>query len=257
MKKILGLFIIYLLLITPALSKDLRFAQVTDVRWQKDNTSLQKVVNDINKQKNIDFVIFTGDNIAKPTQENLDSFLNTAKKLKCPFYAVIGDKDVNKRKNLSKKQYAEYLHKHIARYKPKTPNYIFEKKGVVFIVPDGSKDVIPDTIGYYKDDVLEWIDANLDLYSTKPVIILQHFPIVPPAEKEAYYTYKADKYLDMLKKHNNVKAVIAGHFGVNNEQNIDGIEHISTAPAPCYRIIDFIDFDTPTSTLWAEIKVAE
>jgi hypothetical protein len=77
-------------------------------------------------------------------------------------------------------------------------NYVFEKQGIVFIVADGSKDVIPSTIGYYKDNVIEWVDATLDLYPNKNVVILQHFPIIPPSDRESYYTYKADVYLDML-----------------------------------------------------------
>ena len=240
-------------------AKDFRFVQVTDLRYSKniENKSLDNFIADINKQKDVEFVVFTGDNIEKPSKDNLSSFLKKAKKLKVPFYVVIGDKDVNKRKELSKKEYSLYVHKHVRAYKPKTPNYIFEKNGIVFMVADGAKDVIPSTIGYYKDDVLEWVDANLELYPQKPVIILQHFPLIPPAEKESYYTFKSDKYLEILSKHKNVKAIISGHFGVNKEQTVDGIAHVSTAPFPQYRIIDFIDYDTNNPTLWAEIKEAK
>ena len=58
----------------------------------------------------------------------------------------------------------------------------------------------------------------------------------------------------MLSKHKNVKAVISGHFGVNKEQIIDGVNHISTAPAPAYRIIDIIDYDTKTPIIWSEVR---
>ena len=157
---------------------------------------------------------------------------------------------------MSKKDYAKYVHKFARSHKPKTPNYIFEKKGVVFMVADGAKDVIPSRNGFYKDDVLEWMDANLTLYSSKPVIILQHFPVLPPSKRESYYTFKSDKYLDVISKHTNVKAVIAGHFGVNKEENLNGVLHISTAPAPSYRVIDIIDYDTNTPTIWAEVRSA-
>ncbi|MBR6127118.1 hypothetical protein IKQ21_05480, partial [bacterium] len=106
----------------------------------------------------------------------------------------------------------------------------------------------------YKDDVLEWLDAHLVLYSEKPVVILQHFPVVPPAKRETYYTFKSDKYLEVLSKHKNVKAVVAGHFGVNNEQTVNDVVHISTAPLPYYRIIDIIDYDNDNMTIWAEVK---
>ena len=61
------------------------------------------------------------------------------------------------------------------------------------------------------------------------------------------------KYLDVLKKHNNVKAVISGHFSVNKEETVDGIIHISTAPAPYYRVIDVLDSTSKNPSIWAEV----
>lgn len=256
MKKVAGFLLSVFLLSSQVCAKDLRFAQITDVRYLKgsDNSALEKVVNDINKQKDISFVVFTGDNIARPNPDDLKGFMSEIRKLKAPYYIVIGDKDVNKRKNLSKKQYLNLTHKYGRKFKQETPNYIFEKSGVIFIVADGSKDVVPLPSGYYRDNVLEWIDANLDLYSKKNIVILQHFPLIPPAQKEGYYTYKADEYLKILQAHNNVKAVIAGHFGVNKEDSVDGIMHISTAPLPNYRIIDIIDCETKNPSIWAQVK---
>lgn len=259
MKKIFGLFLALILLTPAAFSKDLRFVQVTDVKYDASakNDSLKSAINAINKEKDVKFVVFTGDNISRPTEKNMKAFLKEAKQLKTPFYVTIGDKDVNKRKDFGKKEFIKCIRRNVWGYKPKTPNYVFERDGVVFMVADGAKEVIPSTTGYYKDDVLEWLDANLDLYKDKPVVILQHFPIVPPSNKETYFTFKADQYLDLLSKHNNVKAVIAGHFGVNKEQDVNGITHVSTAPLPCYRVIDLIDYNSDNMTIWAEVKNAE
>ena len=256
MKKFLGLFLIYLIFSASCQAKDLRFVQVTDTRFSKnsENQILEKVVKDINKQHDVQFVIFTGDNINKPDKNDLIAFLDEAKKLNCPFYIVIGDHDVNKHKNLSKIEYIKTVKKHVRKYEPKSPNYTFEKDGVVFITADGSKDVIPGTTGYYKEDVLKWLDSEMSLYPDKNVIIFQHFPIVPPAEKETYYTFKPESYMKILANHRNVKAVIAGHFGVNKEETVNGVTHISTAPAPYYRIIDILDCETSNPTIWAQLK---
>ena len=180
MRKILGVLFVLLFSASIVCAKDLRFIQVSEAKYcvHNDYNQLDKIIKDINKQKNIDFVIFTGDNIERPTQENLLAFTSAVKKIKAPCYVVIGDKDVNKHKDLSKKQYAKFLKRHLRNYKHSTPNYIFEKQGMVFMVVDGANDVIPSSNGFYKDDVLEWVDANLDLYAKKPVIIFQHFPLV-------------------------------------------------------------------------------
>ena len=254
-QKFFSLLFVSLLFCTTALAKDLRFVQITDVRYSKQNNSetLKKVVADVNKQKDVDFVVFTGDNIDRPDIQNLKDFISVAKKLNKPYYVLIGDKDVNKHKDLSKKDYQKILKKKVGACKTKDVNYTFEKEGVVFFVVDGAKDVIPSTNGYFKDDVVEWVDANLDLYPNKNVVILQHFPLIPPEENENYVTFKPQKYLEILQKHNNVKAIVSGHFGVNKEQTVDGITHISTAPAPCYRIIDILDCTSKNPSIWAEV----
>ncbi len=255
MKKFLSLFIIYLLISTSVFARDLRFIQITDVRYKEgENQTISKVIKDVNKVKNVEFVVFTGDILDKPQQENLEAFLAHAKKLKKPFYIVIGDKDVNKHKKLGKKEFAKIVKKKVRGYKHNTNNFVFEKGGVVFLAVDGTKDVIPSTNGYYKDNVLEWVDANLDLYAKKNVVILQHFPIIPPENNENYYTFKPENYLKIINEHKNVKAVISGHFGVNKEITQNGVIHISTAPAPNYRIIDIIDCTSDNPTFWAEIK---
>ena len=258
MKKLLCLLTVLIFSFVPCCAKDLRFVQISDVRFSAgSNNALSSVIRDVNKLKDVDFVVFTGDNIENPSTENLLAFLNSAKKLKYPYYIVLGDKDVNKHKNLSKKQYAKLLKKHIRCYKPETTNYVFAKKGVVFFVLDGTKDVIPSTNGYYKDDVLEWFDANLDLYPNKNIFIFQHFPVVQPTNNENYMTFKPEGYLAILEKHKNIKAIFSGHYGVNDEKNVDGVVHITTAPIPQYRIIDIIDVDTKNPTVWAEVKTAE
>lgn len=256
MKRILTLFFTFLFFMSVAQAKDMRFVQVSDARFSgaSDNTVFKKAVEDINKQKDVEFVVFTGDNIAKPSAELLESFLDEAKKLKCPFYIVLGDKEVNKLKHLSKAEYIQTIRKNVRKYKPEKPNYVFEKDGIIFAVVDGSKEVIPSTNGYYKEDVLVWLNRELAAHSKNHVIIFQHFPIIPPAEKESYYTFKPEDYMTVLAVHKNVRAVISGHFGVNSEKNVDNVMHITTAGLPYYRIIDLMDYDTPNPTIWAQLK---
>ena len=259
MKKLVCLLVFCICFVSEVFAQDIRFVQVTDVRYTKknDNQVLSKTINDINRLKDVDFVVFTGDNIQKANVNDLNGFLNEAKKLKKPFYLVIGDKDVNKHKDLSKKQYAKIAKRNIAITKDGYINYSFEKNGMVFIVVDGAKDVIPSSNGYYKDDTVEWLSSKIDKYKNKNIIILQHFPLIPPGHNENYYTFKPEKYLEVLQNNNNVKAVVSGHFGVSKQIEADGIMHISTAPAPNYRIIDIMDCTSPNPTIWAEIRNAE
>ena len=108
MKKFLSICFLFLMSAMVAQANDMRFVQVSDVRYnaKEDDGTFTKTIQDINKQKDVKFVVFTGDNINKPDKDDLTAFLNEAKKLNCPFYMVIGDKDVNKHKEMSKKQRA-------------------------------------------------------------------------------------------------------------------------------------------------------
>ena len=256
MRKLFCLLIVFVFSALNVFARDLRFVQITDVRYSEENNKevLTKIIEDVNNQKDIDFIVFTGDSLNQPNPEILADFVKQIKKFKKPIYVVIGDKDVNKHKGLSKKEFMAYLKKKLPNYRKTDMNYTFEKGGMLFFVVDGAKDVLPSTTGYYKADVMEWLDATLDLNSKKNVIIFQHFPIVPPENRENYVTFKGDSYVDMLSKHKKVKAVIAGHFGVNKEVTVNGIVHISTAPAPYYRIIDIFDCTSDNPQIWAQIK---
>ena len=260
MKKFLSLLITFLIVSTASVfASDMRFIQVSDLMFSASDensvNSFKNLVVDINKQKKVSFVVFTGNNISKPDKKNLEGFLDNAKKLNVPYYVVLGNKDVNKQKDLSKIEYMKIVQKeNRAHKKIESSNYVFEKNDLIFIVVDGSKEVIPSPIGYYKADTLKWLDEQLNLYKDKNVVILQHFPIVPPAKKEGRYTFKADEYLKLLSGHKNVKAVVAGHFDVNNEQNVHGILHIATEDAPSYRIIDILDYNTSNPTFWSTCR---
>ena len=256
MKKIFGLLVVFLLTLSTAFSADMRFIQVDGVFYNPEKKQeFEVLIEKINNEKNVEFIVFTGNNISKPDKRYLEDFLSVAKNLKRPYYVVLGQKDVNKQKNLGKSEYTKILAKKAKTHKRITsPNYVFQKKGIVFIVADGSKEVIPSSMGYYRDNVILWLDEQLDIYHDKNVVILQHYPIVPPAKKEARYTYKAEDYLKLLTEHKNVKAVFAGHFGVNNEQTVNNILHVSTDNAPTYRIVDILEYDTENPTFWSIIR---
>ena len=224
--------------------------------YSKKNTkNFENIINKINSEKNVEFVIFTGNNISTPNKNELKIFLKKANKLNTPYYIVLGQKDVNLKKHLGKKEYMKTVRKNNrTHFFIKSPNYIFNKKDIIFIVADGSKEVIPTSIGYYKEDVILWLDENLEKYENKNVIIIQHYPIIPPIQKETHYTYKADEYLKLLSEYKNVKAVIAGHFNTNSEKLVNGVLHITTQNAPKYRIIDILDYETKSPTFWSTIK---
>ncbi len=259
MNKILGLCIALLISFNTAFCADMSFVQVDTLCLSaKDEQSIlkmQNIIEKINNQKNIEFVVFTGDNIESPKKENLECFIKNAKKLKKPYYVVLGSKDISKQKHLGKKEYINFL-KQKSKYHKKIlgPNFVVEKKDIAFICLDGSKDVITTPMGYYREATLDWLENQLSYYSDKNIVIFQHFPLIAPSRKETRYTIKPEAYLDLLKQYGNVKAIFAGNFNVNSEKEVEGVLHVTTADAPQYRVVDMMDYETEKPTFWSVIK---
>ena len=126
------------------------------------------------------------------------------------------------------------------------PNYVFEKNGYVFIAMDGSKQYFKSSNGYYNKEELLWLEKTLEKNKNKNVIILQHFPLLESTSKWLE-TAKMEDYNELLAKYKNVKVIISGHYGKNQEVKKDGIYHIVTesySENGAYKIIEIdLDYD--------------
>lgn len=234
-------FLFFVLFLTQSVSaKDIKFIQITDSHFstvgedysqrevENSKQILEKTIADINSIPQVDFVVFTGDNIDKANEIELKKFLTIANKLNVPYYIVIGNHEVFKSQNLNKKEYMKIVSKYSKNCREKNANYVFEKKGLVFLVVDGAKEIIPGPAGYYKKDTLKWFDKTLTKYKNDKVVVFQHFPIVEPYYNKTHTTYNIKDYEAVLKNHSNVIAIFSGHYHANGEKMVDGIYHVST-----------------------------
>lgn len=267
-------FILFVtLLVQSAYASEIKFIQVTDSHFSanagdysqrdvgKSESVLRKTIEDINYVPNVDFVVFTGDNIDQANSTDLIKFLKIANKLKYPYYVVIGNHEVFKSQDMEKKEYMRLVCKYSKNCRHRSPNYVFEKKGIVFLVVDGAKEVIPGPAGYYKKDTLKWLDKQLTKYKNSNVVILQHFPIVAPYYNRTHTTYNAGDYENVLKKHSNVIAIFSGHYHANGETKKDGIYHVSTPSllvgSHDYKIIEISAKSKNDCQIYTQLRHAE
>lgn len=265
-----GFLLTFMLTVSEVLAENIKFVQVTDAHLAVDSEFSQKVlqsaVDDINSQTDISFVVFTGDNINNPKEDNLREFVKIVSKLKVPYYVVLGNHDVYKSGGLSKVRYFEILREINLLYPQRKPNYMFKKNGFVFLVVDGAKEVIPGSAGYYRKDTLDWVEKQLAKNKDKNAVIFQHFPIEYPegvdGRLRSYKTYKVEDYQALLERYDNVLAVISGHFHVNSENMKNGVYHISSPSIltfpNAYKVIDIVttkEFSPIIYTQLREFKV--
>ena len=86
-------------------SSDLKFVQLSDVHFSDAgvNTTfkmtgespklLEDAVNQINEIPDVNFVMFTGDQVNVPYEKELQAFLKYAEKIKAPWYITFGNHD--------------------------------------------------------------------------------------------------------------------------------------------------------------------
>ena len=151
MKKVILTFLSVLLMQSCAFALDsaIKFIQVTDVHYEANNPYkvkvLQETVKDINRLKNVSFVVFTGDNLNNPNPTDLVGFIKAINKLNVPYYLVLGDHDVFKSKNLSKDQYSEIVTNHNFFWLRRKWNYSFSMnlKSIVAVIHERMFALIP------------------------------------------------------------------------------------------------------------------
>ena len=247
MKKVFRILILLgLFLNISVLAREVKLIHITDIDLNKKNAyKLQRTIKEINMYKDIDFVVFGGNNISKADVENLNTFLYLVKKTKKKSYILLGNNDVLSSSGVDKKFYMKKVARAEFRHSDK-PNYVFKKNGYVFIAMDGAKQYFKSTNGYYNKEELLWLDKTLEKYKDENVVILQHFPLLESASKWEE-TAKIEDYKEVLAKYNNVKVIISGHYGKNQEVRRDGIYHIVTesySENGAYKIIEIdLDYD--------------
>ncbi len=226
--KILCICFLFAIFNLQAMAKEVKFVHITDINLKEENAyKLQRTIKEINSMKDIDFVVFGGNNIAKTNINNLNYFIYLLKTSKKPSYVLLGSNDVSTSTGIDKEYYLKRVR--LARFfrHSKEPNYVFKKNGYVFVAMDGSKQYFQQSNGCYTKTELRFLDEILTKYKNQNVIILQHFPITL-TNSSWLQTANVDEYWKVLLKHKNVKAIVSGHYGTNQEENINGIYNIIT-----------------------------
>lgn len=251
--KIFGIFIVLLTFCVVwvqgccANSTNLRFAQISDAHYSttESDTSyklltksallLDDAINQVNNTPNIDFVMFTGDMINRPKENELLSFIKHANLLSMPWYVVFGNHDISHSGTLNKKRYFDILNGHSTSFCFNTPYYSFSpKKGYKVIGLDTIIDYKLTSQGEVSEEQLNWLKKELDDSKGDVVLIFTHVPIIEPFPSENHRLKNGYELKLLLKKYDNPIIICSGHYHAAKIFQEDNILYINTPSLVSY-----------------------
>lgn len=222
-------------------TSSLKFAQLSDVHYYTgtNNTTFKMIgespallddaIEQINETPNVSFVMFTGDQIDKAFEKELNAFLPHADKLNMPWYFTFGNHDTLMGGYLTPEVYMNYVKKH-------NSNFIFNKPYYSFVPQKGYKVIVLDPIirtrltanGEIDDEQLQWLDNQMQATPKNiTVLIFIHVPIIEPYNSPSHRLLNADKVEEILQKNKNPIAVFQGHYHGAKITQKDNILYVS------------------------------
>lgn len=252
MKKIINLILIILLISNSfCIASTLKFVQMSDVHYcyRKDHTSPQtnafkllslskEIFNDavlqVNSIKGVDFVAITGDLVDKPQMSWIQEVVSKLNTLKYPWYLTFGNHD----EGLSlenKTLYLDYLKNHSKSCFLGQSYYAFTpQKGYRAIFLDSPITGEITSAGYIEPEQMEWFKTELDTHKSDTILVFMHHPLKEPFASSSHRIRNAQEVYDVLNSHNQVIAVLTGHYHAMRIQPEGHILHVSTPALVTY-----------------------
>ena len=228
-------------------STGLRFIQLSDVHFLENGSNttfkmigesprlLDDAVEQINEQKNLDFVMITGDLIDKSFEKELTAVLPHIEKINYPWYFAFGNHDRCVGGYLTTEVYMDMLKKVNPDYKFKNPYYAFTpKKGYKVIVLD---DIITDEItsqGYIDKTQKEWLKKELDKSKKDTVLIFMHVPLIEPFASPNHRLRNASQIIALIEGYKNPIGVFQGHYHAAKVVQHNNVLYVNTPALVSY-----------------------
>lgn len=217
----------------------LKFIHVTDSHMDLSDMSsieaLELMVTHINTNyKDLDFVLFGGDNYNNNVAGNKDAlmFKLIISKLNSPFYIVRGNKEASpssKQKQIFSKDFDSIFLQNKALYKSAN-DWMVKVKGYQILGLDSS--VEHQNNGLYREETLAF--AQKALKSQKPTIILNHHPYTnywkgtEKTDLDKYILGNTKETQERLFKYPNLILTLSGHKHIDSVIKINKTKVITT-----------------------------
>lgn len=225
----------------------LRFIQLSDVHFLENGSNttfkmigesprlLDDAIDQINEQKDIDFVMITGDLIDKPFEKELKAALTHVQKLNSPWYFTFGNHDRCVGGYLNTKLYIKMLQEANENFRFDNPYYSFvPKKGYRVIVLD---DIITTEItsqGYIDEKQLKWLKKELDKSQKDTVLLFMHVPLIEPFASPNHRLKNSSRVINLIESYKNPIGVFQGHYHATRVVQHDNVLYVNTPALVSY-----------------------
>lgn len=219
----------------------LKFVQITDNHFLANGTNttfkmtaespalLDDAIEQVNFIPNLDFVMFTGDLIDKPYENELNAVLPHLSKINSPWYFAFGNHDVCVGGHLTKNLYLKIL-------RDNNKNFIFEKPYYSFVPKSGFKVIVLDSTidkelssqGFIYPEQLKWLDEELKKSQKDIVLIFMHVPILEPFPSANHRMTNANEVRTVIEKYKNPMGVFMGHYHAAKITQKDNILYVNS-----------------------------
>lgn len=228
-------------------SAALRFIQISDIHFLENGSNttfkmigesprlLDDAVNQINEQKDIDFVMITGDLIDKPFEKELKAVLPHIQNINYPWYFAFGNHDRCVGGYLDTNLYLKML-------RDANPDFTFDKAYYSFVPKKGYRVIVLDNIitteitsqGYIDEKQLKWLKKELDKSKNDTALIFMHVPLIEPFASPNHRLKNASQVMGLIESYKNPIGVFQGHYHATRVVQHDNVLYINTPALVSY-----------------------
>ncbi len=216
---------------------DTHITNRTDTSYKALGSSkelLADAIEQINQIKGLDFVLFTGDLVDFPTEENFYNYYKLLTKLQYPSLNTFGNHDLYTGE-MDKSQILETVKKY-------NPNYIFNDTYFAFspktdyriIILDANIENERTSNGQLSEEQLRFLDNELSQNQDKVVVIAMHHASLEPFIAKEHSLLNANEFNEILLKYKNPIIVLSGHYHAAKIRHFGNLVFVSTPSMVTY-----------------------
>ena len=214
---------------------------------------LLDAISQINAERNIDFVLQTGDTIDRANEADVMLYMSMMNSLRYPWYVAFGNHDFSfpNSGKLTKDYYVKLLNSHNKYFNFDNTYYSFKpKRGFKVIVLDAVDNSKITGNGIFPKEQLEWLDKEMKSAKKDTVLIFLHHPIIEPYPSSHHKILNTDEFYAVIDKYKNPIGIFTGHYHATKITKERNIVHVSTPALVTYpnafRLISITNYRNQT-----------